>query len=70
MQEGGDDSVNNLFNELADDGCLAAEQEALEEVELEQRDDLEEESAGALIDLSLSSKTLQESGTESAAKTR
>ena len=54
LQEGGDDSVDNLFNEPADEDHLAAEQEALEEAELEQRENLEEESAGVLADLSLS----------------
>ena len=70
MQEGIDDSVNNLFDNPADDGHLAAEHEALEEAELEQRENLQEESAGALADLSLSSKTSQELGTESATETR
>ena len=70
LQEGIDDSVNNLFDDPADDGHLAAEHKALEEAELKQRENLQEESAGALADLSLLSKTLQESGTESAIETR
>ena len=46
-----------------DDGHLAAEQEARKEAEIERRDNLQEESASALADLSLSSKTSQEVGT-------
>ena len=61
MQEG-DDSVENLFDDPRDDGYLAAEEEALEEADIERRENLQEESAGALADLSLSSKMLQESG--------
>ena len=63
-QEGIDDIINNLFDDPADDGHLAAEHETLEEAELEQRENLQEESAGTLADLSLSSKTGTESATE------
>ena len=70
LQEGGDDSVDNFFNDTRDDGHLAAEQEAREEAEIERRENLQEKSASALVDLSLSSKTSQESGTESAAEIR
>ena len=69
MQEG-NDSVENLFNDPRDDGHLVAEEEALEEAKIERMENLQEKSVGALADLSLSSKTLQESGTESAAETR
>ena len=70
MQEGSDDSVNDLFDDPIDDRCLPAEQEAMEEAEIERRENLQEESAGALADLSLSSKTSQKSGTEATAETR
>ena len=35
LQEGGKDSVDNLFNDPGDDGHLTAEDEALEEAEHE-----------------------------------
>ena len=70
LQERGDDSVDNFFDDPRDDGHLAAEQEAQEEEEIERRENLQEDSASALADLSLSSKTSQESGTELAAETR